>query len=76
MAELLGDTCHESAPGGHRLTVPAQRVGNSQDSRIQGTGHLRDRPPSCELPDFSQSVLKGSTAAECDLVKNTLRMDA
>ena len=24
MAELLGDTCHESAPGGHLLTVPAQ----------------------------------------------------
>jgi hypothetical protein len=26
MAELLGDTCHESAPGGHLLTVPAQGV--------------------------------------------------
>jgi hypothetical protein len=23
MAELLGDTCHESAPAGHLLTVPA-----------------------------------------------------
>jgi hypothetical protein len=27
MAELLGDTCHESAPGGHLLTVPAQPFG-------------------------------------------------